>query len=245
MQEIPVVALIGAGLWLVGWLAFGMARMKKRESLWAMPENILFIVAVVLMALAPCFSLLIYALSETKTVWGGSVHALAALVLFAASNRVGLNPDSPQSPMTFREKSAAVVLLTLCLVYSAYFVFIVYAGYHSIVDLGTPFVAAIPVFIGAVVVQIALIIMGHVGAALFHAPLDELNDGPDERDYDVAQRSARNAYYVLVSGIWIVPVIAFLALPAWVVANTVLAVIVLAEIVKNASMVFYYRLGYR
>lgn len=132
--------------------------------------------------------------------------------------------------MTFREKSALASLMAIGLVYGGY-VLSLGAG-----PLSGPQVLAR--MIGAIAALTAVMIVAHV-AIVVEARPEKL----DERDRAVMWRSARNGYVAVTLGLWAIPFLAILPVSRLFVANTALAIMMLAELVNQASRLFYYRRG--
>ena len=135
--------------------------------------------------------------------------------------------------MAFREKSAAITLFCLLAVYGAYAVWAVWAA-RSIPETEGALVAAA----ACLIVAMAVI---HIVAAVLSGR--DARAKSDERDRSIGWRAARNAYYTLMSCIWVSPALDLLHLGAAVLLNAVVGTIVLAEIVNYASRFVYYRRG--
>jgi len=67
---------------------------------------------------------------------------------------------------------------------------------------------------------------------------------PDERDRSIARRGASIGYYVLLGLMLWVGVMLPLTDTGWAVANSALAAIIIAEIVRDAVIVASYRRGW-
>lgn len=147
--------------------------------------------------------------------------------------------------MSYREKSAALTFVILSGIYIGYFILTWSLGPGAV----------IPLFIASTALVILLMAIGHTGLALFEVfgqgwsqarralRTGDIDQAADERDRDANLRSIRNAHYVLVLGIWIVPVLALLSVPAPIVANSAFSAFVLSELVYYGSLVAIYRLG--
>jgi drug/metabolite transporter (DMT)-like permease len=236
MDALPLVAWLGTGLWLAACLtAAGLTLIRRRRGLLP-PESGFFAVGLVFLGLAPAMSVVVSWAGGSASIWGGSAQLLVALLFFAAAvlaRRRRLNPNAEPSRTTFREKSAALILVTLGIVFAGYFA----------VTWNASLAAAIPAFIASLVVVIAIMVIGHLAIALSHAPFEEVEETHDDRDREVDLLSLRNAHYVLAVGIWIVPFLAIFSFEPLLVANAVLALIVLSEIAYYGSLMAYYRFG--
>ena len=146
------------------------------------------------------------------------------------SNKLSI-ADEPGPGLTFREKSLWVQVVSTIVLYAYYFWRAVSIGDGDPGQAGA-------LFGGVVVVMIVVQIIVHTVLARHRRPEDA-----DERDRRVAIRGARNAYYVLMAGVWgALGLIAMTAKPFWV-AHAALLAIVIAELVRCASQLVYYRRG--
>ena len=132
--------------------------------------------------------------------------------------------------MTFREKSAAACLVITALAFGAY-------GYWVVQSHPTP-AGAIGGLVAIVVAQVVLQIPVHIFFALQGRP-----EGLDERDLVVDRLAQRNAYFVLFGLVWGAMVMALTQTPVLTIAYALVATIVLSELVRFASLLFYYRRG--
>jgi hypothetical protein len=132
--------------------------------------------------------------------------------------------------MTYREKSAAASLAITAIAFAAYG-FWAFQQPRSTGD-------AVMALIGLIVVQIVVQVIAHVLFAVQARP-----EGVDERDRMVERLAQRNAYFVLFGSVWAVLGMALEALPGLTIAYGLIATIVLAELVRFASQLFYYRRG--
>ncbi len=142
-------------------------------------------------------------------------------------------PDTqePRAPLTFREKSLWVVVLSTSVVYAFYFWRAVSIGSAEPWRVGG-------LFVEAVILLVALQIAGQIAIALRSHP-----ERDDERDRLIATAATRNAYWVLVAGAWLVIGVAVLSLGTFWAVHAMLLAIVLAELTRWASQLFYYRHG--
>ncbi|MAF08802.1 MAG: hypothetical protein CL389_13245 [Acidiferrobacteraceae bacterium] len=236
MQSEPMILWVGTLVWVAFCLTGTALLLRRRRQGRFFMEHAYLTGVLLLLALAPCIGLLVFAISGVVSFWSGGMQVIFATLLGLAAFRARqhrLNPQTSYSARTFKEKSAALVLVTLLVVFATYFI----RTWGS--DLDT----AIPAFIGAVALLIVVMVIGHITLALFHAPAEELNEEPDERDKAVELLSMRNAYYVLSMGIWVVPIVAVSSLPTLTQVNIWLAVVVISEAVKYGSVFSYYRFG--
>ena len=232
MQFISLTPVFGTVLWVTACLLAAFKIWKSSRTDGFYPEHALLSAGILLLALAPCIALIV----GTTSFLGGGIHVVFALMLFGGSYRARrhrLNPTDSQSVMSFREKSSILVLTALVVVFLGYF----------LRTWGVTLEVAIPEFIGTVVLLIIIMIIGHIAIALYHAPLDEVDEEMDERDSAIELRSVRNAYYAMASGFWVIPVLLMLSFPTLVIVNVWFAILVCTEVVKYGSVVAYYRFG--
>ena len=187
--------------------------------------------------MAPYTSVLVYHYTPVEHFWMGTGQLLGALILYGVARRFRiqrLNPDITHGSLaSFREKSSILMFgLLVALTIGA-----------SIVILNLGLSSVVPVVITSVVLLIVIAIAGHIAIALLHYPLEEADTPADERDRAVELNSIRNSYYVLGSGIWLIPVIAVTDYPGFVVALVACALILAAELMYYGSKVRYYRAG--
>ena len=132
--------------------------------------------------------------------------------------------------MSFREKSAAASLAITALTFAAYGAWVVQRA-PSEGD-------AVAGLVGIIAVQIVAQIVAHILFALQARP-----EGVDERDRGVDRLAQRNAYFVLFGSVWAVLGMALSRAPTLTLAYALVATIVLAELVRFASQLVYYRRG--
>jgi hypothetical protein len=132
--------------------------------------------------------------------------------------------------MTFREKSAWITLIAIVLVFGGY--------WTILLTQRLPTTQAVELLAGLIVVKVVIIIIAHIAIAIWASP-----EPRDERDRLIELRSPRNAYYVLISGLVLMMGVALVGAPMLVVVNGLLAALVLAEVVRFASLIVSYRRG--
>jgi hypothetical protein len=130
--------------------------------------------------------------------------------------------------LTFHEKSLIAQIATIVLVY----------GFVGFKLWGRPLSppAAIVAVIGLSVLMIVIVTVSHIALALHQKP-----EQRDERDAQVALRGARNGYYVLAVGLWFLMMLSIKATPYGQMLLAIMYVGVLAELVRQASQLIYYR----
>jgi hypothetical protein len=136
----------------------------------------------------------------------------------------------PGPPLSFQEKSLWVTLLSTLVIYGGYFLRALTAGGDR-EQVGTLFVTVVGLL---VFVQLA----AHVVLAAHKRP-----EGKDERDRQIGLVAQRNAYYVLMTGIWLGLGVASMSLGRFWYAHALLFAVVIAEVTRCGSQLVYYRRG--
>ena len=147
--------------------------------------------------------------------------------------------SAQESPMAYRERLAWLELVGMVIAYGAYFIAV------GLVDPAagrTATLTYVGLFAAATVAR--LLILGIRWLILRTRMGSEARAKPDERDRAIARRGASVGYYVLLSLMLWVGVIMPLIDSGWAVANSALAAIVIAEIVREAVAVISYRRGW-
>jgi hypothetical protein len=139
--------------------------------------------------------------------------------------------DEPTPGLSFKEKSLWVTVASTLAIYGYYFWRVIEIGNGNPARVGV-------VFAFVVIVMIIVQIVVHVALALHRRP-----ERTDERDRQVAQKAARNAYYVLMTGVWGALSVAALSLGTFWCAHAVLLSIVVAEVARCGWQLYYYRRG--
>jgi hypothetical protein len=141
-------------------------------------------------------------------------------------------PDiaEPAPGLTFKEKTLWVTLISTLVLYAYYFWRVV--DFHENPwEAGDLFFAVILIY-GA----IHVVVLGALAA--YKRP-----EKKDQRDREIAQKGARNAYFVLQAGVWGALGVAALSFGAFWFIHAALLAVVIAEVVYNASQLVYYRRG--
>lgn len=130
--------------------------------------------------------------------------------------------------MTYREKSAAASIAAIVLVY----------GFYAIRLLGAPLTPfpAVAALIGSTILIVVILVPIHVVFALKARP-----EAVDERDRLVQLRSVRNGHYVLAACAWTVALLALTSPPPVLLAYALVGGFAVAEVVRYASQLVYYR----
>ena len=135
--------------------------------------------------------------------------------------------------MSFREKSAWISLLSMAVIYGLYFRSVIHAGPQA----GFHFGGLLGTIIALVVVQVVL----YIAVAIF-APTDA-DAPPDERDKLIELRATRVAYSGLATGIAFACFFGAFNPPIIFNTNSLLFILVTAEILRSACQIVQYRRG--
>lgn len=141
--------------------------------------------------------------------------------------------------MAYREKLAWLELVGMVIAYGGYFIGVgmVEPGPGRLETL-----TYVALFGAATVVR--LLILGTGWLTLKAKMGSEARAKPDERDRSIARRGAAIGYYVLLGLMLWVGVMLPLTDTGWAVANSALAAIIIAEIVRDAVIVASYQRGW-
>jgi hypothetical protein len=224
---IAVVSWMLAGVALLGKIVHSMYVRQKSGVRVPHYEGPL-IGGVVSLTVAP----MVYLLAGAGALGIPAIFGAVCLIAWFSARARDKRGNSPSGSMSFREKSALIVLLTNIVVFGLYFV----------KTWDASLAQAVPVFFKTVGLAISVLILSHIVAAV-HSREEEIDRAADERDKLIDLCSTRNAHYVLLAGAWLVPVLAITAAGPLVVANAALAVLVASAIVLHGSQIWYYRLG--
>lgn len=141
--------------------------------------------------------------------------------------------------MAYREQFAWLELVGMVIAYGAYFIAV---GMVDPAPGKMETLTFVGLFAAATVAR--LLILG-IGWLVLRARMGgEARAKPDERDRAIARRGASIGYYVLLSLMLWVGVILPLTETGWAVANSALAAIIIAEIVRTIVTVLSYRRGW-
>lgn len=222
-------------LWFAASL-FAASRLLRSGGDSPQAERAMLAGAAALVGLAPVVWFFVAWLAGQTSVFAGGVQlAVAALLVAAAAigRRRRRQPGGGLSRWHFNEKSALIVVAAIVFVF----------GNFALRAWGADDGVILGYFGRAIVEIIVVLIIGHVIAALTHAPIEAVDAEPDERDREVTLMSARNAYYLLFAGFVSLPFYAVFqpSVVGFVVTWT--AVLVLSELVYYGSVLAYYRLG--
>ncbi len=135
--------------------------------------------------------------------------------------------------MTFREKSAVAQLAAIAVVFG----FFGYIGVRHQADAQT-LRGTVGILMGITMGMIAVSIVSHIAIALYTRP-----EKPDERDRIVELRGHRNGYLAMGVGVWCVLLLTVAQRPYSTLCYAILGAFAVAEIIRLASQLYYYRVG--
>lgn len=139
--------------------------------------------------------------------------------------------------MTFQEKSTALMTAIMAVVYGWYF-FLVMSQLNGNGVEGFPYQGYQGPMLVTVIALVVLAVVGHIFLAVL--PSYE-GDGADERDRVINMRGEYFGGYVLASGAVFVLFLAMVEVAYFWIANTMLAALVLSEIVTGIVKLMSYR----
>jgi hypothetical protein len=136
--------------------------------------------------------------------------------------------------MSFREKSAWITFAALALVYGVYFL-LLWSNWDE--RLAQPM--SIGLLIAATVALVTITVASHVLVAILEPK--NANARADEREIVIELRSERIASYVLSTGVVCLIGALLLGWNGALVANLLLACLVVSELVKAAAQIAFHR----
>lgn len=138
--------------------------------------------------------------------------------------------------MSFREKSAWIGLAAYGVVFGTYF-FLLWRSWDELYGRG------LGLMVGAVVMLIIIAATLSILAAI--AAPKEANAPADERERLIELKTERIASYTLSTGVVCLIGALLIGWNGFLVANLLLAVLVIAELVKAGAQILYFRAGIR
>ena len=154
--------------------------------------------------------------------------------------------QSEKLPVSFREKSAWACAATIIAVFVPYFVHV----FRLFEQQELTAMSILPAFVGAVIVQVALLVAAHIVFAI-----RAKQEQKDERDLAIESKSFRNAYFVcgffaFFGVCWVImytiavgPKAAAPALTPITISQMALFCFVMAEVTKYLTQAVSYRRG--
>lgn len=147
--------------------------------------------------------------------------------------------------MSFHEKSNVTMLVAIVLVYGWYFLQMIGIAQHAPVHEGLVALGTIaPVFAVTVVVLVVISIVAHIAIVVYEKrTYGVVDDKMDERDRLIELRGESRGGVVVSFGVLIAMGMLLIGNSAFLIANTLLAFLVVSEIVKGVSKLLDYRRG--
>lgn len=136
---------------------------------------------------------------------------------------------------SFEEKSTWIQLASVTVALTGYFVIAARMLLAGIDVLA----AYVPLFVLAVLVIIAINVVGHVVIAIVSRP-----QGRDERDRVIAWRSEHHSSWLLAVGVLTAITGLVVAVPSVWIAHLLLLSLFLAELLGFALRIYFYRRGF-
>ncbi len=139
--------------------------------------------------------------------------------------------------MAFREKMAWLELLSLVGAYACYALWL-----GSTLQSGAP--SAYEVLVRFTVVSLyQAVVVTIIAVVLAARDRREANAPADERDRSLERRGAAIAYYVLLTGLFLMVMMMPFGAPTWLLINLALLTLVVGEAVRLSLVVTGYRRG--
>ena len=135
---------------------------------------------------------------------------------------------------SFHEKSIWISLATISLIFGYYFVRVFKMASQDQINVVESIVLLISVIVMVIIVEVVF----HIILALRTRP-----EAQDERDRLIELKATRNAYFVLVFGIFLPIACIAASVRPFIVAHVIMFIFVLSEIAQFLSQLFYYRRG--
>jgi predicted nuclease of predicted toxin-antitoxin system len=136
--------------------------------------------------------------------------------------------------LSYQEKSIWGTLATTLAVYGYYFATVFSGMQPSQIDR-----TALGRLISAVVVIVVLEVVYHILIAV-----SSKVERKDERDIHINNKAYRNAYFLLAADLFmLMATVALIGLTPFLTVNLMLLSVVVSEIVKSLTQLFYYRRG--
>ncbi|WP_397576081.1 hypothetical protein [Sphingorhabdus sp.] len=140
--------------------------------------------------------------------------------------------------MSFREKLYWARLFVIVLCWGYYFVSLGLAAQGAALD--------VPAYQGLFfkIAMLSVFLFLGVTATLAAYDRKSARQNEDERDRAIEQHSARISYYVLIVGCFLVLSLLFSGFDGFMTFNVLLAVVVIAELIRASLNLVGYRRGY-
>jgi hypothetical protein len=135
---------------------------------------------------------------------------------------------------SFQEKSVWISLIAVSLIFGYYFVRIFQMISKNQIDV----VKNAVLFISVVIMVVVTEIIFHIIVAVRTRP-----EAKDERDRIIELKATRNAYFILIAGVFLSFVCLAFSLQSFIIVHVIMFFFVLSEIAKFISQLFYYKRG--
>ncbi len=136
---------------------------------------------------------------------------------------------------SFEEKSVWIQVVSLVVALGGYLVAAFWMARAGVTELA----AYMPLFVGAVVVQVILLIVGHTAAAIVQKPEDA-----DERDRIIAWRAeARSSWILAIGALAAVSMLAMNVETVWV-AHVLIVALFVSTLIGYVLQMIDYRRGF-
>lgn len=147
--------------------------------------------------------------------------------------------------MSFHEKSNITMLIAVVLVYGWYFMQMIAIAGHAPVEQGlVAFGTIAPMLTITVVLLVVISIVAHVAIAVYEKrAYGQVDDKMDERDKLIELRGESRGGVIVSFGVLIAIGMLLIGNGTFLVANALLAFLVVSEIVKGVSKLIDYRRG--
>ncbi len=135
---------------------------------------------------------------------------------------------------SFHEKSILISLVTISLIFGYYFLRVFKMATQDEINVA-----------GSIVLLISVIVMVVIVEVVFHIilALRTRQEAKDERDRLIELKATRNAYFVLVFGIFLPITCIAVSVRPFIVAHVIMFIFVLSEIASFLTQLSYYRRG--
>lgn len=138
--------------------------------------------------------------------------------------------------MPYREKTAWLALIAMAITFGPYFTFV---AVSSPIGEALPNLRQLGLYAVVAIAQMLILGVGHL--YLSHRSPLEARTPLDEREQSIMRRSVSSAYYVLITGMILVGVVMPFRSSGWEIINAALFMIIAAEVVHYAVIVYSYR----
>jgi len=135
---------------------------------------------------------------------------------------------------SFQEKSIWISLVTISLIFGYYFVRIFKMASQDEINV----IKNTVLFISVIVMVIIVEVVFHIVLALRTRP-----ETKDERDRLIELKATRNAYFLLVFGIFLSIGSIAASVPPFIMVHIIMFFFIISEIAKFLTQLFYYRRG--